>query len=271
MAEHDGIQLRHLLGEPVDDVFLRPQVRAGLGIAAEPGVRRDHDDVGPLVLPEFGNGAAHRVDGGHEAVGAQIFGPLPQGDDGGGDADHGDFHAAHGLDDVGRELAFGAARGERGVGGEPGELCVVAGLGEVGEAGVVFVVAHGHGVVAQQIHGAHHRIAGKWRGRFVTHRVGAAARNRLVDAFERRALYGVAAIDQQGVGVAGARLADQRGDFGEAARHGAAGDIVHRDQVAVQVCGGQQGDRDRLGGQQGGGAQKKRDQTAHWIGHSSIE
>src|ERR1019366_8129188 len=49
--------------------------------------------------------------------------------------------------------------------------------------------------------------------------IGARVHNGLLYVFERRALYGVAAIDQQRVGVPGAGLADQGGDFGQAARH----------------------------------------------------
>ena len=196
VAEDDGVQVRHLFGKLVHHVFGRFFGGAGLGVASESGVRRDYDDVGPLVAPEFGEGGAHCIDGRGEAVGAEIFGSLPDGDDGCGDADYGHFDAADGLDDVGRELAFGAASGDRGIGGEPGKLCVGARLGEVGEAGVVFVIADGHGVVAQEIHGAHHGIAYQGRGRFVSRRIGAGAGNGLVDAFEGRALNGVAAIDQ---------------------------------------------------------------------------
>ena len=197
VAEDDGVQLRDLFGKLVHHVFGRFFGGAGPGIATQPGVRCDYDHVGPLVVFQFGHGLAHRIDRSDEAVGAEIFGSLPDGDDGCGDADDGHLDAADGFHDIGRELAFeGAAAGERGIGGEPGKFCVGARLRQVGESGVVFVIAHGHGVVSQQVHGAHHGIACQRRGRFVTHRIGAASRNGLVYAFERRALYGVAAIDQ---------------------------------------------------------------------------
>ena len=65
---------------------------------------------------------------------------------------------------------------------------------------------------------------------------------------------------------AGAGFADQGGDLGEAAGYRAVGEVIHRDEVAVHVGGGQQGDGDRLGRQQGGGEEKNRNQTAHGMG-----
>ena len=263
MAEHDRIQIRRLLRKLVHDILRRLLGSAGLRISSQTGVRGHHDHVGPFLLLQFGDGAADRVNRRDEAIGAEIFRALPHRDHGRGDSDYRHFHAADRLYDVGGERAFGAAGGDRSIRGDPGKFRILARLRQIGQPGIVLVIAHRHGVVAQQIHGAHHWVAAQRRGGTVAYRVGAGTRNRLVYAFERRALYGVAAIDQQGVGVAGARFADQGGDFGEAARHRLAGHIVHRDQVSVHVRGGQQGDGDGLRGQQSGSAEKNRDQTTH--------
>jgi hypothetical protein len=65
----------------------------------------------------------------------------------------------------------------------------------------------------------------------VAHVIGAGASYRLVDAFERRGLYGVAAIDQQAVAVAGGRFADEDG-FGESARRRLAGHKIQGSRFA---------------------------------------
>ena len=106
------------------------------------------------------------------------------------------------------------------------------------------MIADGHGVVLEEAHGAHHWIAH-------------GAPTGLVDAFERRALNGVATIDEECVGVGGAHLSYEGGDFGEAAVGGPGGDVVDGGEVAVEVGGDEDGDGDLRCGREGGDGEQE--------------
>ena len=80
-------------------------------------------------------------------------------------------------------------------------------LRQVFQAEVELVIAHHHRVVSEGVHRQHHRVAARGQGDAI--RV-------LINRFERRALDGIAAIDQQCVRVFRPRGMDERRDFGEA-------------------------------------------------------
>jgi len=115
------------------------------------------------------------------------------------------------------------------------------------------VIADGHGVEAHGVHDEHHGVdregaggdgdaGGEASGLFVG----------LVNAFEGRALDGVADINEEGVGGNFALLGDQGGNLGEAVIGGFLGEIVVGVDVAVEVCGGEDRDFGGLGGEGGG-------------------
>ena len=70
----------------------------------------------------------------------------------------------------------------------------------------------------------------------------------LIDVLERRALDGVAAIDDQIIRIGCALGADQRRDFGEPSIRRPVGVVVEGIQVAVEIGGGENGQLDALGG-----------------------
>ncbi len=89
---------------------------------------------------------------------------------------------------------------------------------------VEIVVAERHGVVADRVHGADHRVDV----------AGPGLRHRAVG--QRRALQDVAAIHEQAVGVRAPFRIDQRGDARKAAAGGGCvGLVVEGPQVAMQV------------------------------------
>ena len=145
------------------------------------------------------------------------------------------------------------------VGGEPGEIGGVAGAVQVLEAEVVFVVADRHGVIAEEVHGEHHRVGGERGGGLQAERAGAGPGDRLVDEFERRALDGVAAVDQEGVGIFRPGRADQRRDFGKPARGGLVRDVVDGVQIAVQVGRREHRNPDLLGLRESGEREERRE------------
>ena len=260
MASRSG----HLLRQLVHEVFHGRFGGAGLQVAAKAGVGGHQDQVGTLVAAEFGDGRFARPPTGRRNRYAPRFsGFSHSGISVRGHADDRDLDAAYGLHDVGGERALRAEPGEARVGGEPGEVGVAARAIEIGQADVEFVIAEGHGVVVEQVHGAHHWIA---KTRVARGRRNPGAEGLLVDAFQRGALDGVAAIDQDGVRILRADGADESGEFGETAWRGAAGHIVHGHEVAVQIGGGQDGHRDRRGVEQA--AQKQgRDEPSYGDSH----
>jgi hypothetical protein len=259
VAKQDSVQLRVGGGDCVHGVLGRLFGSTGFQIASDAGVCRHQEQVGPLLGAQFGHGPLHHLGGRLEAIGADVLRLLPLGHGRRSDADDRHLDARHGLDDVGREGPVLAAGRDRGIRGKPGEFGVVARAIEILEAEVELVIAHRHGVVAEQVHRQHHGIVRQLRGRDGEAQWAVpVADYGLVDVFERRALNGVAAIDQQGVGFFAADLADQGGEFGKASRGGAAGEIVEGIDVAVHVGGGEHGHGGGLGrGESSGGQQEE--------------
>ena len=66
---------------------------------------------------------------------------------------------------------------------------------------------------------------------------------------------GVAAIDEERIGILFARLGDECGNFGEAAGCGFGGVIVVGKDVAVKVGGGENRNVDGSGGEANGGGE----------------
>ena len=219
------------------------------------------DQIGMDVPAQRGNGGLCRLQRVREAVALVVRRLFPLRNCRSGEADDGDSNAIHGAQNVGVEGARrDATRFGEGVGGEPGEARVEAGAIQVLEAVVEVVVAEDQRVVAEAVHGGHHGILAQGaapesepQGQSAGGDVG------LVDGFERRALDGVAAVDEQRIGGLAAGGSDQRGDLGEPAVGGLAGEIVDGNQVAVQVRGGQQGDGDLPG--RGGGRERYQRQS----------
>ena len=120
------------------------------------------------------------------------------------------------------------------------------------------MVADRHGVIAEEVHGAHHRVGGERGGWLQAERAGAGPGDRLIDEFERRPLDGVAAVDQERVRIsAGAArtsvaiLASPRGG-------GLVRDVVDGVQIAVQVGGGEHRNPDLLGLRESGEREERR-------------
>ena len=92
-----------------------------------------------------------------------------------------------------------------GVGGNPRKPRVGTRPLQILQSEIELVIAHHHGVVTDRIHGEHHRVVVERRARERQLQRRPAGRDvLLIHQLERRALNGVAAIDQQRVGILGA-------------------------------------------------------------------
>ena len=195
-----------------------------------------HDDHQEIDLPaHFGDHPLRRLDDWLELIALVMVGYFPVGNSWRHESHDADAHALHGFDDVGREVRNSRRIGLLDIRGEPWKLRFTFRLPHHFLAEIKLVVADGHRVVVQQIERGNHRI--RPRGVFFGEEIS-----------EGRALDGVSAIEQQGVGIFGARLLDERRNFGEAAVLRLIAVIVPRNEAAVRVCGIEKGDRNAVRG-----------------------
>ncbi|MCX6638103.1 MAG: hypothetical protein NT090_23855 [Acidobacteria bacterium] len=243
MAEYDGVDAGDLGRD-----LARHVLAAFAGGALQAGVHGDDDHIGPAPGLELGYGARRGVPCGQEAKPRVVLGFLPLRDGRRGDADDRDLHARDGLHDARRERFSSRARFGLGIGGKPGEPRVGAGLIEHLQTEIELVVAKRHRVVAKVVHRQHHRIGLEtFGGQAQAQRQAAVAHVLRVNRLDGRALNGVAGIDQDAVRVLAAGGVDQGGQLGKPAVRRPRRVVVVRVDVAVQVGGGQHGDRDGLG------------------------
>ena len=209
-------------------------------------VSGDDDEVWFVVAPDieetFEGGS-----GGFPGVAFVVFEFFPEGDGGSGEADDGNTNALNCFFKIGDE-GFGIGTSRDGVCAEPGEAGDATGGVEILKTVVKFVIADSHGVEAHGVHDKHHGIDGEGAGGDGdAGREAAGLFESLIDAFEGSALDGVADIDEEGVGGGFADLGNKSCDLGEAVIGGFLGEIVVGIDVAVEICGGENGDFCRLG------------------------
>ena len=246
---HLGIDLQDLRGG-VPAVVLIDVV---LGLQAHVGGNQDEVGLIANLLDGLLDGLAGVLIG---AIINALLAAVPAGDAGGGDADDGDLHAA-GLHDSPARAGDQLAVLVRHVGAQDRELGLAQDGLHVLDAPVELVVAHGHGVIAHEVHGGDNGMGP----------VGGLVED--VVAHDG-ALDVVAGIDQDGVGVLLAHLLAVGVQAGHAAGIGffIAGVVIAPD-VAVHVGGAE--DRDMglafcgrgfsLGGQGGGNHGKRQYQS----------
>ena len=161
VAENDGVDPFDFSRDLIDHVFARVTGRGRwrLWIAVEPGMRGQDHDVGMFPLAHFADRSPRCVHAIFKVITVIVFFRLPVGNRRRSDGDDGDFNARDGLDEIwGERLHRGASICDD-IGRDPREVRRRAGLGQVFQAEVELVIAHHHGVVADVIHGQHHRVA----------------------------------------------------------------------------------------------------------------
>jgi hypothetical protein len=188
-------------------------------VCFEAHVHGDDDQINFLFVAQHCDPLLRFADGFAKLQPRVVLSVLPVGYARRRQTEYADAHAVHFLNQIRligrlvRARAIGVSR-------KPREARFAARLVKYGQSEIVFVIAHGHRVVAERIHREHHRV-----GRRVVEFV--------VEVFERRALYGVAGIEEECLWVFFTNLRDDGGRFGEAAHVRFVRVVVERQDVAV--------------------------------------
>jgi len=221
---------------------VRPSASIG-EILVDPEVDGGDDHVDSFLGAQHLDPALGGGDGIDEGEIGEVGGVFPRRDGGRREPEDADAHPGDLADHVGREGGVVSAAAQR-VGGEPREAGFAPGLVEHVETEVILVVSEGHARVTQRVHREHHWVDGL-----------------VVDAVvvvgERRALDGVAAVDQEQIRRLLAGGADEGGDAGEAVGGRLVVAIVDGEDSPVEIGGGEDGDAGAFGGVGGGAVERQ--------------
>ena len=123
------------------------------------------------------------------------------------------------------------------IGADRGKARLPQGVAQQVQPLAEFVVAQGHRIIAQMVHGRDHRVD-VLAVVFLALRASVGHLSHMVG--QRAAVQEIAIVQQEAARHLGARLGDQAGNLGQPpVWRGAVGQIIPRQDVAVQVGGGQ--------------------------------